>query len=730
MDIKTYTAKNRLVTTLLLGLSFVFTLPAYADSGLWQDINPDVIKSTKAKHQASKSSYQNARFLDLNIKKMSAYLNQNNQRVKSLKSLSSKQQNPLKIDLPLPDGRVISVSIIKSNILPVSLSNKYPEIKTFKVLPDDEVVSGKLDMTINGFHAILQTHKGETLFIDPIGGSVYASYAKHDQKKSEGDGFSCSTHSRENLFDRALRSSTTKTTERSSKSLLNYRIAIAATGEYTAKHGGTVAGALSAISTTINRVNQVFEQDLGIHLSLVENNDELIYVDASSDPYMATDSKELLYQNQINIDSIIGSENYDIGHLFSASGGGLAAIGSTCNNNRKAQGVSGISNPQNDSFNLDFVAHEIGHQFGATHTFNGVEGLCAGETRSANTAFEPGSGSTVMSYAGYCGQDNLQTNTDAMFHIGSIQQIRSYISEGENNGCGIPNIIKNEFPKVEAGIDYVIPAQTPFELKGGATDAEGDALIYAWQQVDVGELSPVNSDRGDNALFRVHPLTAKKSRMFPPLKNILNHTSQAGEVLPIQQRLMKFKLVVQDSFNTTQSDEMSVLVQRTGSRFALNMPRSQYQLGESYKILWNVAGTNQNPINCNSVDISLSVDGGHNFAQVLGEGLPNTGMAWVTIPSSSRSTSQGRFKISCSDNIFFAVSYRNFYVNSQNHKTRLKFADEDQPELKLKDVDLNKVNDTKYDELVQVKQGGGSLDWFMLILLMSVFKRFKKAKFY
>ncbi|MEE9304343.1 MAG: zinc-dependent metalloprotease family protein [Thiotrichaceae bacterium] len=703
-----------------------FSTPTFADSLLWQDIKPLAAKDMRAKNKLSNSilgsKYQQARYLSLNLEKMRARLSS---KKLAAKDLRSKQGGALdSIDLPLPDGRLISVSIAENKLLPFSLSNKYPKMRMLNVTPDDFIVSGKLDVTASGFHAMLQTREGETLFIDPVtdsGESVYASYKKSDQQQSSDTAFSCSAHSQQEVLEKSLRSTALKPIARTQKSLINYRIAIAATGEYTAKHGGTVAGAMSAIATTINRVNQVFEQDLGIHLSLVENNDQLIYVDASTDPYSGNDSKEHLYQNQNNIDTIIGSGNYDIGHLFSASGGGLAAIGSVCNSSRKSQGISGVSNPRNDSFNLDFVAHEIGHQFGATHTFNGVQGLCSGSTRSARTAFEPGSGSTIMSYAGYCGGDNLQSNTDAMFHIGSIQQIRATVAEDRNSGCGIDNNITNASPKVEAGVNHVIPAQTPFELVGEATDAEGDALIYAWQQIDAGELSPVNSDRGDNAIFRVHPLSKNNTRSFPPIQNLLNHLSQRGENLPTQQRLMQFSLVVQDSHNTTQSDAMSVLVQRTGSRFALNLPRSQYSLGGTYKILWNVAGTDKAPVNCSSVDISLSVDGGYNFSQILGEDLPNMGEAWVTIPVTSPSTSQGRFKIRCSDNIFFAVSYRNFDVNSQNHSARLTFADEDQPELSLKDADIGTANDTKY--AVPNQSEGGAINGLWLLMLLMLFRR-------
>jgi hypothetical protein len=584
-------------------------------------------------------------------------------------------------------------------------------------------------MTQTGYHAMLLTRQGESIFIDPVVNCTYACYGNSDEENNDDAPFSCSanpksTRSNDNLSEKLLQSNKTIPSARTQKSFLTYRIAIAATGEYTAKQGGTVAGALSAIATTLSRVNQVFEQDLGIHLALVENNDKLIYVDAASDPYTGSDVKQHIYQNQANIDALIGSENYDIGHLFAASGGGLAAIASACNDYRKSQGVSGVSNPKNDSFNIDFVAHEIGHQFGATHTFNGVQGLCAGNTRTASTAYEPGSGSTIMSYAGYCGQDNLQSSADAMFHIGSIRQIRSFVTLEKNSACGAHANGTNVEPTVNAGEDYAIPAQTPFELVGDASDSDGDALIYAWQQIDTGELSPVNFDRGNNAIFRAHPLSSTKSRSFPPVQNLLNHSSQRGENLPIQQRLMTFRLVVQDSYNTTQSDYMRVNVQRTGSRFALHLPRSQYSLGETHKVLWNVAATDSDPINCSNVDVSLSVDGGYHFDQVLGKDLPNTGEAWVTIPSTVTPTSQGRFKVRCSDNIFFAVSYRNFSVNDQDHSERLVLLDEDQPESDLADIDLSKIDLIKYTEPTPA-EAGGALGWILLMLLIVLFRASK-----
>lgn len=715
----------------LVLLLSVTVYPAQAENNLWQDI-----KSTEAKERATTSdnslpAYQNARFLVLDALQMTDKL-----KLVSATNLAARNtasnNNALKLDLPLPNGQLITVSVLVDTILPANLMAKYPSIKTFRIIPDNFLVSGKLDITSNGFHASIQTRQGETLFIDPVtlSKSIYASYRKSDQEQVNEIPFSCSANLNGDVLERLSLSTALKTYGRTQDSLLNYRIAIAATGEYTARHGGTIEGALSAIVTTLNRVNQVFEQDLGVHLSLVENNDQLIYQDAQSDPYFSESQGELLAQNQHNIDRVIGSSNYDVGHLFTTNGGGLAAIAGVCSGSRKGQGISGIKNPLSDSFDLDFVAHEIGHQLGATHTFNGSQGLCSGDTRTARTAFEPGSGSSIMSYAGYCGQDNLQTNTDAMFHIGSIQQVRSFLTTGRGAQCGTYSQPENSSPQVNAGNNHSIPAGTPFELEGEAIDPDNDQMVYTWEQVDAGERSPENLDRGDNALFRIHMPSASKKRSFPPILDIITHSTKRGENLPIQQRQLSFRFVAQDGYNTPKSDEISVQVQRTGSRFALNLPRSQYALGDTHRILWNVADTDKAPINCESVDILLSEDDGYHFPHMVGENLPNSGEAWVTMPSNITPTSRGRFKISCSNNIFFALSYRNFLLNYDEHSERLILDDEDQPEKDLKDRSLNENATTNPSSSSTSTVKAGSLDWFLILLLLVFLGRNKELFFY
>jgi len=617
-----------------------------------------------------------------------------------------------------------------------------------------------------GFHAMLQMFDGEIVFIDPteLSKNEYAIYHKSAQTKKDDRQHSCGVSnefvarngfSNQNDLDVsqllsspiiAAKEADSEISLRSQESLRNYTIAIATTGEYSAKFGGTVAGAMSAITTTLNRVNQILERDLGIHLNLVENNDLLINTDANSDPFTDDQLIELVFQNQDFIDSTIGSSNYDIGHLFTTEGGGLAAIASVCHSDNKAKAASGITSPRGDSFDLDFVAHEIGHQLGATHTFNSLQGACSTETREAKSAFEPGSGSSIMSYAGFCGLDNIQTNTDAMYHIGSIKQITNYTNSGLGSRCGVVTSTQNKQPQVDAGKDYAIPARTPFELTGDASDEDGDSLVHAWEQLDAGDSSTEAIDKGNNALFRVHTPNALKTRSFPPLPAVLNRQPIKGEVLPNFNRKLTMSFVAQDGFNPAVSDEMTVDVVRTGSRFALNHPRAFYTHGETYPVFWNVANTDKSPINCSAVNVSLSLDGGQNFDYPIANNVPNTGETFITIPVDIFTSTQGRFKINCSDNIFFAVSSRNFFVTVDDDSITIQHSNEDQAEKDLLDLPLGSESvvsssvsggidesnsNTESNNNSESGSGGGTFELllqFLLLIFISKLYNFRQSK--
>ena len=656
------------------------------------------------------------------------------------------------ISLPLPNGSLIDLTLVEYSVLPVQLAAKYPDIKTYRVLANHKVFGGKVDISASGFHAMLQMLDGEIVFIDPIelSRSQYAIFHKSAQKAENHRQHSCGLNDfssvngngstdNQSLLSPVKFSSrdvafTEITAARSQGNLKNYTIAVATTGEYSAKFGGSVGVTLAAITTSINRVNQVLERDLGIHLSLAEDNDLLINTDASSDPFTETKLLDLVFQNQEFIDNTIGNANYDLGHLFTSSGGGLAAIASTCNNGNKAKAASGITSPRGDSFDLDFVAHEIGHQLGATHTFNSLQGACSTETRTARTAFEPGSGSSIMSYAGYCGLDNIQSNTDAMYHIGSIKQIAQYTNSGIGSRCGVVTSSQNTPPETSAGRDYTIPARTPFELTGSASDEDGDSLLFAWEQLDAGDTSTEASDKGNNALFRVHSPNSSKARSFPPLENILNHQSAKGETLPSYKRKLTMSFVAQDSFNEAQSDEMTINVVRTGSRFALNYPRAHYTRGSTYPVYWNVANTDSAPVNCSTVNISLSLDGGQNFNHSVASNVLNNGETLITLPADIPTSAQGRFKIKCSDNIFFAISHRNFFVTQSDDSVSLEYPNEDKAEANLEDIALNastnlsssSINDTSNINFDSSNNSGGgtygSITCSLLFLLLFIRK--------
>ena len=284
---------------------------------------------------------------------------------------------------------------------------------------------------------------GRRTMIDPRLGDqpeVSISYYSEDLSRSTGEPF-CEVQtpqtSRDSGASAAKKLQASPVAARSSgASLRTYRLAVATTGEYGSYHGGTVGGALSAVVTTINRVDGIYEKEMAISLELVANNDLVIYVNPATDPFTGNNSAgTLINESQAELDSTLGSGNYDIGHTFSTGAGGLAGLGVVCT--AGGRGVTGRSNPIGDAYDVDYVAHEIGHQFDGNHTFNGANGSCSGGNRNASTAYEPGSGSTIQAYAGICSTDNLQANSDPIFHSESFDEMYAYASEGNGSSCGV-----------------------------------------------------------------------------------------------------------------------------------------------------------------------------------------------------------------------------------------------------------------------------------------------------
>jgi hypothetical protein len=316
--------------------------------------------------------------------------------------------------------------------------------------------------------------------------------------------------------------------------LRTYRLALAATGEYSIYHGGTKPLVLSEMVIAMNRVNGVYEQDTAVRMVLIANNDLVIYLDGTTDPYTNNNGSTMLGQNQTTLDTVIGNANYDVGHVFSTGGGGVAQLRVPCVTGSKARGVTGLTNPIGDPFYIDYVAHEMGHQYGGNHTFNGNAGSCSGSNRNASTAYEPGSGTTIMAYAGICSPQNIQNNSDDHFHTHSIQEIVAYTTTGNGNNCPVITNTGNSAPTSEAGTGgFTIPINTPFILTGSGTDPNGgDVLSYNWEEYDLGPAGHPNSPVNNAPIFRSFPSVPEPFRYFPRLSDIVNNTQTLGEILP------------------------------------------------------------------------------------------------------------------------------------------------------------------------------------------------------
>jgi hypothetical protein len=615
----------------------------------------------------------------------------------SLRKVLLSEQQATVISVPLPNGELIDFTLTASNVVAEALSRKYPEIKTFVgVQVNHPKNKGRFDITPNGFHGMFY-YEGDLVFIEPNTQLIstvitkersitarefnkvntYRSYQhkkvptiNRERYQFHQPKLSLSKSSLVEPLNHTVTSDDLVTAAKSIASTSNiktYRLAISAAAEYTEFNGGSVDSAMAEIITLVNRLNEVFQRDLAIKLELVADNDLLVFTDADQDPFANTSNDGDINTEVIN--GIIGSQSYDIGHVVGTGGGGLAVLESVCSSQSKGDGVTGSNIPNNDAFYIDYVAHEIAHQFGANHSFNGTSGACSGN-RTSSSAYEVGSGSTIMSYAGICGSQNLQNNSDAFFHSNSIEEITSFVIDGRGRNCGSFSNNINNTAIVDAGDDYVIPARTPFVLTGTATDVDSTNLSYSWEQFDLGSASNHKTEQVDDGfrpLFRVFAPVNNGERTFPTLDSLLTNSSTIGEVLPTTDREMNFRLLVRDGEGGVSFDASKVTVIDTGESFSVISPELDDTWSNDIStISWKTAETDQSPINCSLVDVMLSQDGGENFTQLLAEDINNSGSADILLANfcaSNVNTDRARIKVSCSDNIFFAINTGDFIIN-------------------------------------------------------------------
>ncbi len=586
------------------------------------------------------------------------------------------------ITLPMPDGSVARFSVVESPIMENGFD--LPEFRSYKVFGiDDPAASGRIDLSPRGFFGLLYTSTGR-VFIDPerVSDADSPYMARRPDAMPRGQTFSCGVHDL-NFARISAQNSAQRSVERVPGKLLKYRLAVSATREYVAAVGpaGDVTNAQMHIATAINRVNEIYERDLGITLKLVDGNKKLIEKSGNVS-FSNDDSFEMFFENQCWIDTVIGENKYDIGHVFSTGGGGLATLGSVCDVGNKAKGVTGLNNPVGDPFYIDFVAHEIGHQFGAEHSFNGNKGSCL-TNRVAGSAVEPGSASTIMGYAGICGSDNLQSNSDATFHANSIKEINAFVKSAS---CGnrIATIPANNTDPVITPIDnYTIPAETPFVLTGIADDDDGDTLMYQWDQMDTGTAGNFGRDTGNNPLFRSYePSVTAATRDFPALGTQVSGLYDKAEVLPCNSREMNFRLTVRDGKSGQDVEKVRVTVTSKGPFKITNNNSAQTIVSNAGPIglNWNVAGTAGGKVSCPIVDIDLlTFAPGHTTYSVhnLLANTDNDGSEPVNIIPLTDSHARARFRVSCSNNIFYDISNADLNIVGTNLVPAQTFFDED-----------------------------------------------------
>lgn len=717
--------KNLAFSLALLLLAFTATFaagdqrgigPRSAD-GVWQEIDTSGLSKRQAQRPIVPDSF---RTFQLDLAGLQSLL------ARAPMEYTDARGGQVLLTLPMPDGTYSQFRIERSPVAEAGLIAKFPELnETFRGQGlDDPTATVRFDLLPSGFHAMILSMHG-TVFVDPYATGDRVNYMSYNKSALSARGMDWKCQ----VVDRLIKNpppAATRTPEVISGSQLRtYRLALSADNEYTVAVGSnTVAGALAAEVLIMNRVNGVYERDVAVHMNIVANNNLITFAGnltsaqcggvpctAANDPFTDEDGEAMLAQNQAVADAVIGDANYDIGHVFSTGGGGIADLGVPCIGGFKAEGVTGLPTPVGDAFAIDFVAHEMGHQFGANHTFN----TSCGGNRNAGTAYEPGSGITIMGYAGVCGAQDLALHSIDTFHVASLEEIVSYTQLGDGDFCAGHANSGNTPPTVSilGGSSYTIPKQTPFTLTATGNDVNGDTITYDWQEYDLGPATsgvPNTDAAGARAILRPY-LPTSGARTFPQLSYILNNNNVppstysggflTGELLPQIARTMSFQVIARDNhagaggINTATA---TVTIDGAGGPFAVTSPNTavSWTGNTAQSVTWNVAGSSGAPVNAANVAILLSTDGGNTFPTTILASTPNDGNETITVPNVNTTTA--RIKVQAVNNIFFDISNANFTIVpgvASNHP--------------VFDFD----NDGKSDDAV-TRDVGGNLTWYLL----------------
>ncbi|TYB74130.1 T9SS type A sorting domain-containing protein [Bizionia saleffrena] len=585
------------------------------------------------------------------------------------RGISNEQSNNVVLELPNLKGELESYLIQEASVMAPELQAQYPQIRSYVGYGIDSP-SSYLRFSVSPYKGmsgiILSGNEGNTMVIEPGKTNVSTiAISKKDNFNSKSQQFECTTP---DVLSKNIEDVAQNANSSADGTLHTFDLAMSVTGEYSTFHGGTLPLVNAAIVSTMTTVNAVFENDFNVTMVLVANNDAVVYLDPSAQPYSSTADAGYNSTLQSTLDTNIGNLNYDIGHLMAGIGnnGNAGCIGCICIAGSKGSAYTTSTNPSGVSFDIDYVAHEMGHQFGGRHTFtfqsegNGIAQM------------EPGSGSTIMGYAGITGATDVQSNSDPYFHAISIQQVTSHVA---TRTCDIETATGNSVPTANAGADLLLPIGTPFRLTGTATDPDtGDALTYCWEQYDENNAATAYPDptatNSNEPLFRSYLPTDNTTRTFPKLSDLVSLGFNGGqwEKVPTVARTADFRLTVRDNKPggaANDFDNMVVTWSNAAGPFIVTSQDTagiSWSTGDTETITWDVANTTGAGINVSNVNILLSIDGGLTFDTVLASNVANNGSYDVTAPSAVAPFC--RIMVEAVGNAFFNINQKNFSLNS------------------------------------------------------------------
>ncbi len=600
-------------------------------------------------------------------------------RTAPLEFTADAKQHPLLLELPIGDGRVETFKIWESPIMPEGLASRWPDIRTFagEGLRDRNLTT-RLDFAHDGFHAFIMQAGGSDFYIDPFyfgNKEMYMAYDRRDVPARSAD------LPKPTFIDERPQPTAQEIEPRPARTefgtipksrwmqdtvvLRTYRLEITGTTEYAEVWDGTQATALSKIVTAVNTITAFYERDMDIRFVLVDKEDKCVFSTANPDPFGSNNDVGYLLGNNgaLVANPTLGLSGYDVGHVFTKYTGGNAlgvgSLGVVCSNN-KSNGSSSDNPPEGNNF-LSTAGQEIGHQFDGNHTFN-----YAGGNENGATAYEPYRGSTIMSYVSW--------GPDLYFNNISIEEIGNYSQQYGANSCPTKTVTDNHVPIITLPYTngFYIPFGTPFDLTADAVDPDGDPVTYCWEQHDLGPQTPdLASPNGNCPIFRTFWGTTSPTRIFPKMEKILanNIKPSDGEVLPTgYDRDLTFNCTVRD--NRTGGGGVSYeqvkfkVDGQTGPFRVLspNVSSEKWTVGDWVEVKWDVAGSSKAPVNCQIVNIDLSLDGGQTWPIVLATSTTNDGSHWIQVPNNL--TTKARVRIHAADNVFFDVSNQNFKIEA------------------------------------------------------------------